>query len=153
MKPDSSTETLQQAREHSLDLEQFSFGFAMFSCVQHVQVARQLQEVFQFAGRAHGNVEELAKLSPATAATTFGDICGNRARCSTNLTLDTKSLVGWQLAGHDVYPKHELMTPTPNLKLTKILHGEPSGTRSTEILVYFILNTYYLKLITAERPC
>jgi hypothetical protein len=145
----SRADALRECSEHSFDFEEFCFRLPVLCRVQHAQVSREQQEIFELAGRTHRNVKKLPEFGASTASATFGNICGNRAGCAPNLTSDSEALFRRQLARDAVNPENEFVTPAPNFEFAKVLDDASSG-KAQGAMVNLELNTYDL-LLRAEE--
>lgn len=132
---------LEQAREHSLYLDQFSLGTAMFANLDHVQVPGEQKKVLEFAGRSHRHVQELAEFGAPSSAATLRNVCGNRTGGPSDLTAEPKALFNRELTRNSINLKNKLMAAAPNLQLPEVLHLALPFHRASDAGNYLQLNT------------
>jgi hypothetical protein len=108
--------------EHSFDLYDVFFRRPVAHRGNQSKIAREQKKIFDLARGAHGKVEKPSKFNPGASSTTFRDICGDRARCATQLRSEPKAFVLWKSAGYVVNEQRELMALLPHAQLAKVLH-------------------------------
>jgi hypothetical protein len=137
----SGPQSLEQGRQHFLDLDEFPFSFLVPADFQHFKVTREQKKILKFTRRTHRNMQILPKFRSAPPAATFSDIGWYGTGGAAYLAAEAKSFVGRQFAGELVRLEGQSMTPAPNFKFTEILHYGAS-------LSCVILPCNYLQLKT-----
>jgi hypothetical protein len=143
MRTFSGPQSLEQGGEHFLDLDEFAFSFLVSADVQHFKITSEQKKILEFARRTHGNMQKLSKLRSTPSSTAFSNVRWYGTGCAAYLTAEAKSFVGRKFAGEPVRLEGQSMTPAPNVKFTKILHGGASPDDTC-------LLAYYLQLTTND---
>src|SRR6266849_3980494 len=81
--------------------------------------------VLKFRSRTHGNIKEPGKISIATSATAFHNICPNRRACPANLTGQTKQLFSREFFRNFVDLQSQFARFVPNLQVSEVLQPCP----------------------------
>ena len=139
---------LKHPGKHSLDLEEFGFGFPMQGRVDHPQVSCEEQKVLELASRAHRYMQELPQFRAALASTSFRNVRWNGRCCPADLTGDPVPFIQGQLAGDFIDVKNELMAATPHIQFPNVLHGYSLSIDGLCSYIYLKLNTYNLEMST-----
>ena len=115
--------SLNQPCEHALDFTDAGVECLLLFFRQESQVAREQQEVFEFACRSERCVEELPKLRRTCPAATFGNVRGYGRRGTSHLAIQTVTLRFRKGGRRRVDSQREGMAPLPYFQLSIILHS------------------------------
>jgi len=124
-KSESGAKPFEQSSAHFPYFQEFELRFLMTTYIQHSQILREQKEILKLAGRAHGNVEKLAKFGAPSASAPLSNVCGDGGSRAANLTASAELLFCGQVTRDFVSSKRQAMTAPLNTNNCR-LHREGS---------------------------
>lgn len=121
-RPLRSANSLDQPRQHLLDVRSRPFQCFGLSWSKKSQILRQQHKTNQFIGRASGDVQELSEFGTGRSSTSLGNIGGDGSRSSSHLADQAKSFgigIGSRRA---IDTQGQSLTALPHFKLPEVLH-------------------------------
>jgi hypothetical protein len=115
--------SLDQSRQHEPYVVEGSVESIVLFLRKKAQVARQEEEVFQFACGAGGHVQKLTKFGSTSPSASLRDVRRDRKRSSPHLAGNTVSLVFRKGRCSAVDTQNQRMAFLPDLELLVVLHG------------------------------
>ena len=111
-----------QAGEHTLDFVDARVQRLKLLGHQQIQVRRQTNVIFKFAGGTKGNIKELTEFGICGPAAALGNVGRDRKSGPPNLAGEPKHLVPWENGSNVVHAQSKSMALLPNLELCVVLH-------------------------------
>ncbi len=147
-------QTLDQPREHSLDLASVGAKFIRLRFGQETEITGQQNVIFQFACRAHRNVKELFELGPGAPSAPFSNVSWNGRRSPSHLAGQTVPLFIGEEPSRFVDKQSQVMAFSPDVQLFEVLHRwtDFSGTDYRTLITQFPALGQLCKAEFVPRP-